>query len=543
MPSLKGRGGPAGELQLVRGLVADSVCRARMRPGFPSLFTAPHTARLAFNGTEVFGAPSRDETVVLDVQPNSLAMAGSTAEIAQNLLGGKQAHGSYRPRRLFVAWPYLKDAVLVGVSDEAGVYTIDGSGSHIVQVPYRDGSERQVWTKLYTDAIYKSKREHGVVLPEGRRVLLHVLLLRGLQLYPDGSLVRDYGFDGRRGNPTQPWADVSAWADMGVCGFPPGQVLTDLSGSWVNNPRFAEHEAIPLDKAFPASSRVFFLGRTPLYGAPGKVIGHTCDANGTVVGVDMQLQACVNPAASKHENFLGTNALTHYARTGRVAYKPAYAVARQVGISTLLLSRITSRMLVLDEAKARGGDAVRIQIGLDLKFEAKRLKVAGYSRRAPNGWQFSQRAIDLIARYRAAFPDMFMRLESACKRDSILTAAECFVLPPSADADTAKSYVASEVKRLKQWMKDNVDRSSLALVPIESELLTGDQVSAIIEAVATSAPAAKKHVIVRGVRREAVLRPSDAQYLLKAQSLTVGHRVEYVSDRSGSVPLGARGYI
>ncbi|KAJ2574854.1 exonuclease II Exo2 [Coemansia sp. RSA 1807] len=542
MPSLTTRD-HAGPLQLVRGLVADSACRARMRPGFPSLFTVPHTAYLAFNGTEVFGAPSRDETVMLDVQPRSFDTAASTAEVAQELLAGKHVRGDYRPRRLFVAWPNLKDAVLVGVSDDAGVYTIDAGGSGIIHVPYRDGGERQVWTKLYTDAIYKAKREHGVVLPESRRLLLHVLPLRGLQLYADGSLARDYGFpSGGSANRMHPWADVSAWADLGVSCFPPGLVQGDLSGSWVNNPRFAEHDAIPLEKAFLPASRVFFLGRTPLYGAPGKVIGHARDASGTVVGIDMQLQACVNGAASKHENFLGVNTLARYARAGHGVYRPSYAVARQVGISPLLLSRITSRMLLLDESKT--GDAVRIQIGLDLKFEAKRLKVAGYSRRAPNGWQFSDRAIDLITRYRSAFPDMFARLEPACKGDAILTAAECFELPPGADTDvTAKDYIASEVKRLKQWMKANVDRASMALVPIESEILSGDQVAAIAEASAAATPAAKKHVIVRGVRREAALRPADAQYLLTAQSLTVGHRIEYVADRSGSVPLGARGYI
>ncbi|KAJ2804306.1 exonuclease II Exo2 [Coemansia guatemalensis] len=543
MPSLKARSGQPA-LRLVQGLAAGSVCRAMMRPGFPSLFTAPHTTHLSFNGTEVFGSPSRDESMMIDLLPNSFDKAASTAEIAQELLNGKRVRGVYRPRRLFVDWPFVKDAVLVGVSDETGVYTISACGSPVMFVEYGSAAERQIWTKNYMEATRKAKMELAVVLPEHRKVLLHVLPLRGLQLHADGSLVRDYGFpSATHGAENQPWADVSSWPAAGVKSYPAGLVLSDLTGAWVNNPRFAEHDALPLEMAFPAGSRVFFLGRTPLYGSPGKVIGHSRNSSGVVVGMDMQLQAGTHPAAVKHENFVGLNALTRFARAGYDVYKPSFAVAREAGVSPLLLSRITSRMVILDESKT--GDVGRVQIGLDLKFEGKRLKVSGYTRRAPNGWQFSDRAIDLICRYKTAFPELFARLEQLSNRDTHLTAAECFAPPPheAQDAATQKAHVASEVKRIRQWIKENIDRSKMALVPIESEILSAHQIDAIVEAHASTRPTARKRVIVRGVHRAAALLPADAQYLLNTQSLMVGHRIIYVSDRSGSVPLGAKGYI
>ncbi|KAJ2240253.1 exonuclease II Exo2, partial [Coemansia sp. RSA 455] len=93
------------------------------------------------------------------------------------------------------------------------------------------------------------------------------------------------------------------------------------------------------------------------------------------------------------------------------------------------------------------------------------------------------------------------------------------------------------------WLKDNIDRSTMVQVPIESDLLSKDQVAAIVAAHAATKPTATKKVIIRGVRREAALRPVDAQHILKGQSLMVGHRVVYVADRSGSVPFGAKGYI
>ncbi|KAJ1987934.1 exonuclease II Exo2 [Coemansia spiralis] len=543
MPSLKSSGNRA-PLQLIHGLIDGSVTRARMRPGFPSLFTATHKSYLEFNGTEVFGSPSRDETMMVELLSNALDQAGSAEAMSSELLNGKQVRGKYHPRRLFVSWPSLRDAVLVGISDASGVYTVDSSGSNIIYREYDSPAERQIWTKKYMDAVQTAKRTLAIVAPSNPRVLIHVLPLRGLQLYPDGSLVRDYGFlDSYNANPSKPWADVSMWPELGVQSFITGLVSVDLAGAWVNNPRFQEHSATPLDRAYPIAERVFFLGRTPLYGSPGKVIGHSRDQNGAVVGVDLQLVSNVDFGAIKHENFLGINALTHHLRTGHEQYKPSFIVARELGMSPLLLSRITSKMAIFDGSKA--GDSVRIQIGLDLKFEARRLKVVGYSKRGPNGWQFSGRAIDLIARYKEAFPDMFRRLEVLKPNDDILTATECFA-PEQQNSLTAadiKLHVANEVKRVKQWMKANINSESMAQVPIASELLSKEQIDAIADMQAALRPYTTKKVVVRDVHREAVLRPVNAQYLLQSQALMVGHRIIYIADRNGCVPFGARGYV
>ncbi|KAJ2029894.1 exonuclease II Exo2 [Coemansia sp. S3946] len=539
MPSLKAKGGrPA--LQLIRGLIRGASTRAKMLSGFPSLFTVAHSAQLAFNGTEVFGFPSRDESMQIELLPSALGELGTAEGIAHELLGGKRTSDAYRPRRLFVAWPYLRDAVLVGVSDKSGTYTVDAKGTNIIFLEHEGAGERQVWTKRFMEAVHRAKKTQAVITPDDAKVLLHVLHLRGLELFPDGSLVRDYGFPSARGaDPSRPWATPAQWGEAGVQAYPVSLASTDLTGAWVNNPRFMEHEAVPLDQALAIKDRAFFLGRTPLYGSPGKVIGHTYDEAGSAVAVDLQLVANVDFGASKYSNFLGVNALAHLARAGCERYLPSYTVAREIGVSSLLLSRITSKMMVMDESKA--GDSARVHVGLDLKFEAKRLKVSGFTKRGPSGWQFSDRAIDLIVRYKAAFPRMFAQLETTKSNSSLITAGECF--RPEQPTDDARAYIASEVKRVRQWLKDNIDRSTMVQVPIESDLLSKDQVAAIVAAHAATKPTATKKVIIRGVRREAALRPVDAQHILKGQSLMVGHRVVYVADRSGSVPFGAKGYI
>ncbi|KAJ2009668.1 exonuclease II Exo2 [Coemansia thaxteri] len=544
MPSLKAKGRQA-LLHLVSGLIRGATTRAKMRSGFPSLFTVPHTAQLAFNGTEAFGFPSRDESLVVEILPNTLLDAGSAKSIAGELLKGKHARGAYHPRRLFVAWPYLRDAVLVGVSDEGGMYTMDANGSNVIYLEHGVSGGRQIWIRQYMDAVYKAKKTQAILVSETSKVLLHVLHLRGLQLFPDGSLVRDYGFSNAQGaSPSQPWAASGLWSELGVQAYPSSLVSVDLNGAWVNNPRFMEHDAIPLEEAFAVKDRAFFLGRTPLYGSPGKVIGHSLDGSQSVVGIDMQLVANVDFTAGKHENFLGVNALAHQARVGTERYKPSYIVARELDMSSLLLSRITSKMMLLDESK--GGDSARVHIGLDLKFEAKRLKVSGYTKRGSSGWLFSDRAVDLLRRYKSAFPDMFAGLESTKKSSSIITVAECFGLRRGADSysnSEAKTHASTEAKRVRKWLKENIDRNTMVQVPIESDLLSREQIDAIAAAHASTKAEATKKVVVRGVQREAVLRPCDAQYILRNQALMVGHRVVYVSDRSGSVPFGAKGFI
>ncbi|KAJ2786552.1 exonuclease II Exo2 [Coemansia interrupta] len=544
MPSLAPRDGH-GALELVRGLLKGSVTRARMRPGFPSLFTAPHTGALGFNATEVFGFPSKDESLVVSLQPDALSLLGAASETSRELLAGKHVHGSYRPRRVFVSWPYLRDAVLVGVSDEAGVYTIDAAGTRVVYREHATPAERSVWLKLYNDSVYQAKKMQAVVVGASPKMLLHVLPLRAMQMYPNGSLVRDYGFPGPRRS-ADAWADVAGWAELGVTTHHPNTVLTDLSGAWVNNPRFAEHDAVPLERSLPVGDRVFFIGRTPLYGSPAKVVAHSRDASGAVVGVDVQLVASPNIGVIKHANFLGVNVLASRHLGDR--YKPSFVVARELAIPPLLLSRITSKMSLQDTSKY--GDASRVHIGLDLKFEARRLKVIGYTKRGPNGWMFSDRAVSLIASYIAAFPDMFARLAASRDHDG-LTTVDCFAPPQNADAGrgasgaSAKSHVAKQVERLKRWHKDNVSHATMVQVPIDTELLTKAEIDAIVSAQAQAHAQAgpSKKVLMSNVRREAVLRPADAQYLLKQQSFMIGHRVIYVSDRSGSVPLGSRGYV
>jgi len=65
-----------------------------------------------------------------------------------------------------------------------------------------------------------------------------------------------------------------------------------------------------------------------------------------------------------------------------------------LGISGRTLGKITASFMVITS------DGVKNNIGLNLKFEAKSLKVLDYSRKDGRSWEYSQQAIDLIREYK-----------------------------------------------------------------------------------------------------------------------------------------------
>lgn len=78
-----------------------------------------------------------------------------------------------------------------------------------------------------------------------------------------------------------------------------------------------------------------------------------------------------------------------------------------VGMSGLTLSKITSSLLL------HGMTDQRVNVGLNLKFEAKGQKVLGYSRKGENGqWEYSGKAIELIREYKQKFPEIISTLDT-----------------------------------------------------------------------------------------------------------------------------------
>lgn len=206
-------------------------------------------------------------------------------------------------------------------------------------------------------------------------------------------------------------------------------------------------------------------------------------------------------------------------------YTPSYAVARQLGLNTLVLSKITSSFSVMV-------DDTRCNLGLNLKFEAKKLKVLGYSRRGDAGWEFSPKAVALLYEYIQKFPAFFSGV-SRNPHGDMYSDTDFF------DPSESKA----RVKEIVDWLK-SIQSKNFEKVPLEAQQLDADVVKEIEQAadsyLASDVPGEFKRV--KNVPRKALLKPSDAEHRLHNQWFSIGDRVVYVQD-SGKVPIATRGTV
>jgi 5'-3' exoribonuclease 1 len=208
-------------------------------------------------------------------------------------------------------------------------------------------------------------------------------------------------------------------------------------------------------------------------------------------------------------------------------YWPSYSLAQKLKMPPLVLSKITASFFV----QTVGG--MRVNLGLNLKFEARKQKVLGYSRKSKTGWEFSPAAVQLIAEYIAAFPDFFQAIKNN-PQGSELSETDIFPDP---------AYASQRIKEMGAWIK-NTDRSNFEKVPLEAEQLDSNAVHSIEQAVDALFAEAPQPVIriMNEVPRNALIRPQDVEQRLGNQQFSLGDRVVYVQD-SGKVPIGLKGTV
>lgn len=458
------------------GLIEGAKLGAGALAGFPSLRTLPHAGQLGFHGVNVFSQESRNESMVVTLmEPESR----SSSEVAKTKLG-QQVH---------VGYPFLQEAKVVRVSDELFDYILPEGGQHVESVPHTPQQIEQFRKKANQIESTYSKRM-GMIVGQVESTV-HVQTLKGLRKTEHGAALKEF-------------ADI------------PG-IETDHAVQLVvdevvcADERFIEQEALPIEEEFPELSRAFFLGEFN-YGRPVHVTGHD---GGKVSGFVASVKA-------KEPEF-GREFAKNAERLS--PYTPSFAIARNLHLNPLVLAKITSSFQV------KLGDQ-RINLGLNLKFEAKKLKVLGYSRRGASGWEFSQKAVDLLQEYMIKFPEFIAGIQRKPRGD-VFEATDFY---PTDEA-------TSKIKEIQAWLK-SIEAKNFERVPLEAEQLDSDVVKAIEQAsdqlVQTQpAPEAKK---MKGVPRSALLKPSDAEQRLGNQRFSLGDRVVYAQD-SGKVPIATRGTV
>lgn len=460
---------------LMRGVMLGESAHA----GFPSLKTLPHAGNLGFHGVNVFQQDSRNESMIvtmLDVESRTKASS------AKALLG----------RKIHIGYPFLSEAKVVRVSDELFTYSSAPKGGAPPAATPHGPQEIDMWHKKAEriESVY-SKRL-GMIIGEVQS-LVHVDTLKGLKKTDDGATVKEY-----------------AHVEGIETDYASQMVVAEVANE---DPRFLEQAALPVEKEFPVGSRAFFLGEFN-YGRPLEVVSHT----------NQKADVWVSTVAAKVPEFgrqIAMDADRHS------PYTPSFAVAKMLGLNALVLSKITSSFQVaLDDN--------RVNLGLNLKFEAKKLKVLGYSRKNDRGWEYSEKAVKLIQQYMVKFPEFIAGIQR--NSQGSIYDAEMFYDP---------SVAKDKIKEIQSWLKE-VESKSFEKVPLDAEQLDSEIVSKIEEAANEAfiidPPGKGVNKKINGAPRNALLKPSDAEQRLNHQHFRLGDRIVYVQD-SGRVPIATRGTI
>ncbi|KAK5116209.1 hypothetical protein LTR62_008535 [Meristemomyces frigidus] len=465
------------------GLVNGVKVGAAALAGFPSLQTLPFSGQLGFHGVSVFQQESRGESMVVTLSEGE--EKGTVQHAIARL--GKPVHTGY---------PFLSEGKVVAVSDEMFSYRLadpaaPAQGANVVQTPHPPHALSD-WKKKAMRIEQTYSKRLGMVIGDVES-LITIEPLIGLSKAEDGATVKDYApMVG-----TEPDFATQAIVD---------QVLSE-------DQRFLEKAAVPIAEEFPVGTRAFFLGDMA-YGRPLEITSHQADEKAEI---------WVSMLVGREAEF-GREIAFQAERSD--PYKPSYQVAKMLQLHPLVLSKLTSAFNVMSSG-------LRLNLGLNLKFEAKKLKVLGYSRKSANGWEYSQKAINLLVGYMTQFPEFVAAIQGYPTGDSWEDTSFY------SDPQVAKA----KMKEIGAWLK-SVETKGFDRVPLEAEQLDGETVKRIEMAADNNNANALKvdGKKVGGVPRMALLKPQEAEMRTQGQKFRIGDRVVYVLD-SGRVPIAMRGTV
>ena len=450
--------------------------------GFPTLLTLPFDSSLVFNETKVFQNASRSQSIVLDLHDSWQDY--STKQFAENFLN----------KIVYSRWPYLRESKLVEVCDGEYSYEISkGSGKREVRI-----------TALEPSEIGDYKREVS-------RFRMDYLKTKAVKLNEITGLAQVQPVNGMIRNAQGAYVKTFSREKITF----PIQLLVDKV---VNEDiRFIPRPPKPVDEEFPVGSQVIFLGAFG-YGAPSLVAGYSPD--------NLKLNIKVSKIDSGKELIIGKQRLEKEKK--EIRYYPSYEVSKILQIPPLLLSKLTSGFILQHDI---GKQPKKVNIGLELKFEAKRLKVLGYTKKVGNVWSYSPLAIRLIEDYKNKFPKIFKKLVATANVREILTSSKL-------------GLADDEVEPLRLWLKDI--KAQMVQVTLESESLTRFSFEAIEQTVINEINSGELNKFsqkdIKGVPKEAVINPVESYQLLNSQRFELGDRIIYVQD-FGKVPYLSKGTV
>jgi len=340
--------------------------------GFPVLSNLPITTYMKKQKVKVFDHPGQEENMIIKILQGSEVGEDeeqSTVKLMNNLtIDGIQKR--LLGQCVFVNWPDLVEAKVVGISDGIIQYTHNSEDSAGVFTTRTLNAKEQ---KQFNSTVYDIKEKH--------------LTRRGIDIGKTKILVYAQNMLGYHYTSHKP-GDLTfrkQWSSD-TKAYPAQAVIKDIL---VKEDDF--QNSLSFSSVFPKNSTVYSLSLSN-YGSPGKVLGTTSDE------VTVEFTSVSQPDLSNVK--LRLKELS--------SYQPGWKMAQSLKITGYLLSRITGSIyLHLPESDKKRN------IGLNLRFCKECCGIEGYTIRRNKEWLYSPELFEVLKDYIKNFPKVFIYLKKA----------------------------------------------------------------------------------------------------------------------------------
>ncbi|XP_054983109.1 5'-3' exoribonuclease 1 [Sorex araneus] len=351
--------------------------------GFPTLKHIKHKFFLKKSGVQVFQQSSRGENMMLEILVDPDSEDVSVENVASSILG----------KSVFVNWPHLEEARVVGVSDgETKFYLEEPPGTQKLylgravppsKVVHLGDKEQSNWSKEVQGISEHYLRRKGIIINETPAVVYAQLLAgRKYQISPNG----DVHLEKQWSKQVLPFVFQTIVKD--ICAF---------------DSRFSNIRT--LGDLFPPGSVVFMLG-APYYGCTGEV-----QDSGDVIPegrIRVLFSIPCEPAL---------DTLVQNQHKYSIKYNPGYVLASRLGVSGYLVSRFTGSIFIGRGSRRNPHGDHKANVGLNLKFNKKNEEVPGYTKRVGSEWMYSPAAEQLLSDYLERAPELFSYIAKNSQED------------------------------------------------------------------------------------------------------------------------------
>ncbi|XP_076050626.1 5'-3' exoribonuclease 1-like isoform X2 [Oratosquilla oratoria] len=457
--------------------------------GFPTLKHLPHTVHIAKEGVKVFQQNSRGENFILQITESPTPPA-------------RQAAAQFLDKIVYVAWPHLIEAKVVALSDGKTYFSMV-SGQ--VQESQLENRQRDEFNMSCNHICSHYLNRWGVQTGD-TKMLIYAKVMTGRRYIP--------GHEGRM-------VLEKEWSSL-VQPYAMQMVVRDLAA---HDPGLKKYFTVA--EFFPPRTKVFMLGH-PYYGCMGEVL--EAEAEGRALKGRLRISMTVPTEPSLTQIDLNQHT---------TLFMNSYQAAQKLGMLSHLFSRITGSVFLSPQATpdsmASTENRNKLNIGLNLKSNAKSEEVAGYTQRPKDTtqWLYSDRVVEAVREYQQKFPEVLDHLSANIDSKDFFYQDQVF------PEEKCKERVAELTAWLKEVACAKAERRPCGTVSAEETL-----VPVVIEEV-NKVKSIRAKAIKMQVRPHLLFKPSSLQGSSPPDPSVQFELLDRIINvREGfSVPLGARGTI